>query len=145
MRALGLDIGEKTIGVAVTDELGITAHGVTVIRRKGGLHDLEALARVARETGADRLVYGYPLQEDGQEGPSARRARIFAEKAGAHLGLPIEPHDESHSTVAAEAALLEADVSRKKRKQVIDQVAAVVILRDWLACREATRPEEDET
>ena len=144
MRALGLDIGEKTIGVAVTDDLGITAHGLGVIRRKGGLHDLEALARFAREVEADRLVYGWPLQEDGEEGKSARRSRIFAEKAGAHLGLPIEPHDESHSTVEAERALIEGGVSRKKRKKVIDQVAAVVILRDWLASRNETSSGEDE-
>jgi len=140
MRVLALDIGTKTIGLAVTDPLGITAQGVGVIRRKGGMADLEALARFVRELEVERLVYGMPWQADGGEGASARRARIFAEKAGAHLGLPIEAQDESHSTVEAEEALIEGGMSRKKRKKVIDQVAAVVILRRWLAAHHESDP-----
>jgi len=132
MRVIGLDIGSKTIGVAISDHLGLAAHGVSVIRRKGGQADLDALGKIVLELEVERIVYGLPLQSDGSEGDSARRARIFAEQASAFLGLPIEAQDESHSTVIATAALIQGGVSRKKRKGVVDQVAAVVILQNWL-------------
>lgn len=132
MRVLCLDIGEKTIGVAVSDGLGITAQGVTVIRRVGGEPDFEAVAKIAREYEAERIVYGLPINMDGTEGESAHKVRSLAGRIGAHTGLQMEPMDERLTTVTAQRVLIEGGVSRKKRKLVIDKVAAQVILQAWL-------------
>lgn len=132
MRALGLDVGTKTIGVAVSDGLGLTAQAVTTIRRTNLKADLAALAELAREHEASSLVVGLPLNMDGSEGPRAEASRKFADSATQALGLPAEFWDERLSTVAAERTLLEADLSRARRRQVIDQVAAQFILQGWL-------------
>jgi putative Holliday junction resolvase len=132
MRTLGLDVGTKTIGVAVSDGLGLTAQAVTTIRRTNIKADLAALAALAREHEASRMVVGLPLNMDGSEGPRAEASRKFAEVAGQTLDMPVEFWDERLSTVAAERTLLEADLSRAKRRQVIDQVAAQFILQGWL-------------
>lgn len=132
MRALGLDVGDKTIGVAVTDELGWTAQPVTTIRRKNLQVDLDALASIATEKEADRFVIGLPLNMDDTEGPRAEKTRRFAAAVEARFGLPIVLWDERLSTWEAERVLLEANMKRQKRREVIDTVAAVVILRSWL-------------
>ncbi len=131
MRAIGLDFGEKTIGVAVSDPLGIIAQGVKTIRRKSWQVDLEKLHKIIEEYEAERLVVGLPRNMDGSYGPSAEKVQVFMEKLKI-FNLPIEPEDERLTTVMAERALLEGDVSRKKRKQVIDQVAAALILQGYL-------------
>src|SRR5207247_1428863 len=115
MRIAALDVGEARIGVAVADELGITAQGVGVIRRVGGRRDLEALAALLAPYTPARLVVGLPLDMRGTEGPAAARVRAFAERVAAHLALPLEFWDERLTTVAAERVLLEADVSRRRR------------------------------
>jgi putative pre-16S rRNA nuclease len=135
MRVAALDVGEARIGVAVSDELGITAQGIGVVRRVGGRRDLEALRELLAPYAPERLVVGLPLSMSGAEGPAAVKVRAFAELAAAHLGLPLEFQDERLTTVAAERALLEADVSRRRRKDVIDKVAASLILQGWLARR----------
>jgi putative Holliday junction resolvase len=135
MRIAALDVGEARIGVAVSDELGITAQGVGVVRRVGGQRDLDALADLLSSYAPGRLVVGLPLSLDGREGPQAVKVRAFAEKAAAHLRLPLEFWDERFTTAAAERALLEADVSRRRRRGVIDQVAASLILQGYLAAR----------
>jgi putative Holliday junction resolvase len=140
MRTLGLDVGTKTIGVAVSDGLGLTAQAVTTIRRTNLRADLAALSELAREHEATRLVVGLPLNMDGSEGPRAEASRKFADDAGQALSLPVEFWDERLSTVAAERTLLEADLSRARRRQVIDQVAAQFILQGWL---DAQRPAAD--
>jgi putative holliday junction resolvase len=131
-RVVGLDLGSRRIGVAVSDGLGLSAQPHGTISRHGGLRDLEAVARVVREVGADRVVLGLPLDPEGQEADAARRARAFGERLGLHLGLPVELIDESYSTVEAEQVLLAADVSRARRRMVIDKLAASVILQRWL-------------
>jgi putative Holliday junction resolvase len=133
MRIAALDVGEARVGVAVSDELGITAQGVGVVRRVGGRRDLEAIAEVLRPYAPDRLVVGLPLSMSGAEGPQAARVRAFATDVATHLGLPLEFWDERLTTVAAERILLEADVSRRRRREVIDKVAATLILQGYLA------------
>jgi putative Holliday junction resolvase len=132
MRALGLDLGTKTIGVAVSDELGMTAQGITTIERRGPRKDLEALQVIVTEYGADRFVLGLPLNMDGSEGPRAETTRKFGDALEAAIKLPVIYQDERLTTVSATRVLLEADMSRQKRKAVIDQVAASFILQAWL-------------
>jgi putative Holliday junction resolvase len=139
MRTFGLDVGTKTIGVAVSDALGLTAQSVTTIRRTSLKADLAALGELAREHEVTRVVIGLPLNMDGSEGPRAEASRKFAEAVTATLGLEAEFWDERLSTVAAQRTLLEADLSRAKRKQVIDQAAAQFILQGWM---DAHRPAE---
>jgi putative holliday junction resolvase len=134
-RVLGIDLGSRRIGVAVSDGLGLTAQPRTTIARHGGVRDLDAIAAAAKEASADRIVLGLPLDPEGLEGPAAQRARVFAEKLRAAVGLPVELIDESFSTVEAEQVLLAADVSRAKRKQVVDKMAAAIILQRWLDSR----------
>jgi putative Holliday junction resolvase len=133
-RVLGLDVGSRTIGVAVTDELGVAAHPVTTLQRKGTEPDVKAVLDLAREYGAERAVVGMPYDEEGQEGPRAKRVRVFLEALAA-AGLQVEPWDERFTTIEAEELLLEADLSRKKRKKVIDRLAARIILQNWLESR----------
>ncbi len=134
---MGLDVGTKTIGVAVSDGLGLTAQGVTTVRRTSLKADLAALTALVREHEVERVVIGLPLNMDGSEGPRAEASRKFADTVGQALGLPVEFWDERLSTVAATRTLLEADVSRARRREVIDQVAAQFILQGWL---DAHRP-----
>jgi putative Holliday junction resolvase len=131
VRVLGLDVGSKTIGVAVTDELGVAAHSVETLQRRGTVKDVAQVLALAKKLGADRAVVGIPCEADGSEGHRASRVRVLAD-ALATAGLAIETWDESYSTVEAESVLLEADLSRKKRKGVIDRLAAQVILQGWL-------------
>ena len=132
MRALGLDLGTKTIGLAVSDELGITAQGLPTLARRGPRKDLESLAERVTEYTIDRFVIGLPLNMDGSEGPRAEFTRKFGDALEAHTKLPVIYQDERLTTVAAHRALSEMDASKKKRKAVIDQVAAVLILQAWL-------------
>ena len=132
MRIAALDVGEARIGIAVSDELGLTAQGVGVVQRRGGRHDLEALAERLAPYQPERLVVGLPLNMNGTEGPQAEKVRAFATRAAEHLGLPLEFSDERLTTVAAERALLEADVSRRRRRDLVDQVAATLILQTYL-------------
>lgn len=133
MRTAALDVGDVRIGVAVSDELGLTAQGIGVVRRKGGRHDLDALAAMLGPYAPARLVVGLPLNMNGSEGPAAKKVRAFAAEAAAHLGVPLEFWDERLTTVAAERVLLEADLSRRRRREVVDQVAASLILQGYLA------------
>ncbi len=145
MRALGLDYGTKTIGVAVSDGLGLTAQTVTTIRRTNLKADLAALGELVREYEAERFVVGLPLNMDGTEGPRAEATRRFVDALTQTLGLPVELWDERLSTVAAQRTLLEADLSRAKRREVIDQMAAQFILQGWLDARQlAPRPSLDD-
>jgi len=138
MRAIGLDYGEKTIGVSVSDPLGMIAQGVKTIRRKSWQADLGELRKIIEEYEAERLVVGLPRNMDGTFGPSAEKVRIFIEKLKI-FRLPIDTEDERLTTVMAERALLEVDVSRKRRKEVIDQVAAALILQGYLDRRSRER------
>jgi putative holliday junction resolvase len=136
MRTLGLDVGTKTIGVAVSDGLGFTAQGVTTVRRTNLKEDLAALRALVQTHEAVRFVVGLPLNMNGSEGPRAEASRKFAAQLESALGLPVEFWDERLSTMAATRTLLEADVSRAKRREVIDQMAAQFILQGWLDARQ---------
>ncbi|NBD11489.1 MULTISPECIES: Holliday junction resolvase RuvX [Corallococcus] len=140
MRTFGLDYGTKTIGVAVSDGLGLTAQTVTTVRRASLKADLAELSRLVKEHEVTRFVLGLPLNMNGSEGPRAEATRKFAEVLESALGLPVELWDERLSTVAAQRTLLEADVRREKRREVIDQLAAQFILQGWL---DAHRPADD--
>ena len=135
MRAFGLDVGTKTVGVAMSDPLGLTAQALTTLRRTGLRADLAALRRLAQTHGVTRAVVGLPLNMDGSEGPSAARSRAFGEALATALELPVDFWDERLTTVAAERALREGDVPARKRRQVVDQVAAALILQGWLDAR----------
>lgn len=131
--ALGLDVGTKTIGVARTDSLGWMAHPVTTLSRKGVRQDVERLVPLVEAHGAGILVVGLPYELDGTEERSARLARQVGDALAERTGLNVRYVDERFSSVEAERRLIEAGVSRKKRKQVIDQMAAVIILETWLS------------
>lgn len=131
-RVIGIDLGSRRIGVAVSDELGLTAQPRATIERRGGVRDLDAIAAVVREYAAERVVLGLPVDPEGNEGKAAKSARVFAERLRVALGLPVDLVDESFSTVEAEEILLAADLSRAKRKKVIDRLAAAVILQRWI-------------
>lgn len=132
MRIMGLDIGSKTIGVAISDPLGLTAQGLTTIRRRNRADDLATLQELARQYNVTQVVVGLPRNMNGSYGPQAELVRQFAAKIEKALGLPLHFYDERLTTVAAGKALLEADVSRKNRRKVIDQVAATIILQGFL-------------
>jgi len=143
MRIMGLDVGTKTIGVAVSDELGLTAQGVGTIRRSTAREDLVELKRIAAEQDVHRIVVGLPLNMSGSEGPAADAARKLGERIAHVLGLPVEYWDERLTTVSAERVLLEANVSRQKRRAVIDQVAASIILQSYLDAHPRRRDQRD--
>ncbi|MDF3853176.1 Holliday junction resolvase RuvX [Paracoccus sp. P2] len=128
----GLDLGTKTIGVAVSDGLRGVASPLTVIRRTKFTADAQALLQIAAERALVGLVLGLPRNMDGSEGPRAQSTRAFARNLERLTPLPITFWDERLSTVAAERALLEGDTSRKRRAEVIDQVAAGYILQGAL-------------
>lgn len=128
----GLDLGTKTIGVAVSDSLRQIASPITVIRRQKFTLDAADLLQIATDRALTGLVLGLPRNMDGSEGPRAQSTRAFARNLSRLTDLPIGYWDERLSTVAAERALLEADTSRKRRAEVIDQVAAGYILQGAL-------------
>src|SRR5262249_33700598 len=131
-RVIAIDLGTRRIGVAVTDGLGLTAQPLATIPRRGGQRDLDAIGALAGAHGAERLVLGLPLDPEGERGRAAKSAEAFAERLRGAVAVPVELVDESFSTVEAEEVLLEADVSRARRREVVDKMAAAVILRRWL-------------
>jgi putative Holliday junction resolvase len=136
-RVVGIDLGSRRIGVALSDGLGLTAQPLATISRHGGVRDLQAIAEVVARNDAGLVVLGLPLDPEGNEGAAARSARAFAERLRAALPVPVEMIDESFSTVEAEEVLLAADLSRARRKQVVDRLAAAVILQRWLDQKKA--------
>jgi putative Holliday junction resolvase len=132
MRVLALDTGEKRIGVAVSDPLGIIAQGVTVISRKDIDSDMNAIKKIADEYKADSVVVGMPVNMDGTRGRSAEKVTEFVEILKSRLTIPVNTYDERLSTKESEKFLISADVSRKKRKSVIDKMAAQLILESYL-------------
>ena len=135
MRLLGLDMGTRRIGVALSDELGWTAQALTVITRKGEAKDLEAIERLAREHEVQGVVVGLPLNMDGTDGRLVGMVRRFAELLGQRLKLPVHLWDERLSTWEAEGILKEARIKPSKRKEVVDKLAAAIILKSFLDSR----------
>jgi putative Holliday junction resolvase len=132
MRIIGLDYGDKTIGVAVSDGLGLTAQGITTIIRRNIARDMEELKAYIEEYEVEEIVLGLPKNMDGTMGPRAEKTMAFAEKLRRELGLPVELYDERLTTALVTKALIEGDVSRAKRKKVVDMLAAQVILQGYL-------------
>jgi putative Holliday junction resolvase len=137
MKIMAIDVGEKTIGVAVSDPLAVTAQGITTLERVGVRKDAGAVIALAEAHGCDRIVIGLPLKLDGTNSAQTDKVTAFKtmlENKLRGIGSKIELtfHDERFTTVIAERALIEADLSRKKRKSVIDKQAAVVILQSYL-------------
>jgi len=131
-RIMGLDIGDNTIGVAVSDLMGMTAQGVTTIRRESKKKDIEAIKNVIKEHNVNMIVSGLPKNMNGTVGPQAEKVKKFCELIREETGLEIDFWDERLTTVSAEKMLISGDVSRKNRKKVIDKLAAVLILQGYL-------------
>ena len=129
---IGLDLGTKTIGVAVSDTILSVATPIKTIRRKKFSIDAELLLEVMSNKSCCGVIIGLPKNMDGSEGPRAQSTRAFARNFSVKTNLPITYWDERLSTVAAEKALLEADITRKRRAEVIDHVAAAYILQGFL-------------
>lgn len=137
-RKIALDVGDKTIGVAVSDALGMTAQGITTIERVGIKKDTTKVVDYVREYDCDTVVVGLPKKLDGTDSPQTEKVREFRERLANKMrsqglgDVAIEYYDERLTTVMAEKVLIEADVSRRKRKDVIDKQAAVLILQGYL-------------
>ena len=136
MRILCLDVGEKNIGVAVSDPLGLTAQGLEVIKRQSLSKDLQKIRQLLKDYNVEEIVLGLPRNMNGTIGEKAREILRFKEKLEEAAGIAVTLWDERLTTVAAQRALLEADVSRKGRKKVIDKLAAVFILESYLRYRQ---------
>ena len=134
-RILALDVGSRTIGLAVTDPLGYTAQGLLTIRRKNKRTDLAALARGHRQIRCGGTGGGLPLRMSGAEGRQSERMREFVAVLEQHFDLPIHLWDERLTSVEANRVLRETDMSIKKRAAVVDQLAAVLILQNWMEAR----------
>lgn len=132
---LGLDVGSRTIGVAVSDPLGITAQGLETIRRRNKRSDLSALHHIIRDYHVCEIVVGYPLRMHGGEGTQAARVAEFAEELRKRFELPVHLRDERLTTVQANRVLREAELSIQKRAQAVDRLAAVLILQSYLDSR----------
>lgn len=132
MRIMALDVGSRTIGIACSDALLMTAQGIETIRRTSLENDFNRLRELISEYEVHELVVGMPKNMNGTKGERAEKTEEFVEKMKAVIDLPVTFWDERLSTVMAERQLIVADVSRKKRKGVIDKMAAVVILQGYL-------------
>lgn len=131
-RIMGLDVGDKTIGVAVSDLMGLTAQGVKTIKRVGKKKDIEALKEIIKERQVNKIVSGLPKNMNGTLGPQGEKVIKFCQLLEEETGIKIEYWDERLSTVAAERTLIQGNVRRENRKGVIDMVAAVIILQGYL-------------
>ncbi len=131
-RLMGLDLGTKTIGVAVSDVSRTIATARTTLRRTKLTRDIEALRALVADEGIGGIVVGLPVNMDGSEGPRAQSTRDTAARLAEALAIPVAFWDERWSTVAAERAMLDADLSRRKRARKVDQVAAAYILQGAL-------------
>ena len=141
MRTMGLDIGSRTIGVAISDELGITAQGLKTLKRKSMEEDLREIATIIRQFEIGRIVLGLPKKMDGTLGTQAEVVLNWMRFLMEKIHVPVDTWDERLSTVGASKILLEADLSRRKRKKVIDKLAAVLILQGYL---DQNRKKDDE-
>lgn len=136
-RILGLDVGSKTIGLAVSDPLGITAQGLQTIRRQNKRLDFGQLEKLIREYEVAEIVVGYPLRMSGAEGTQAERMQLFAEELRRRFKLPVHLSDERLTSAQANRVLRDSEMSIKRRGEVVDRMAAVLILQNWMDTRAA--------
>jgi putative Holliday junction resolvase len=139
MRVLGLDVGDRRIGVAMSDPIGLTAQPLATIDRADGHDGLEAIRALVERHGVARIIVGLPLTMRGEPGPQAKKVIAFADRLRQRLSLPVELLDERLTTLQGARSLLETGASSRKRRAVIDQVAAQLILQQFL---DAQRPPE---
>jgi len=132
LRILGLDVGQKTIGVAISDPLGFTAQGLTTIRRTKKEQDIQEIKKFCDEYDVKVIVIGLPKNMNGTIGPSGEITMSFGKLIEEELKVEIKFWDERLTTVAAHKAMLEADLSRSKRKKIVDKVASTYILQGYL-------------
>ena len=136
MRILGLDFGSKTVGVAISDELLLTAQGVEIVRRKAPGKLRQTLARIeeiiAQYGGVDRIVLGYPKNMNNTEGERCERTKEFAEMLTKRTGLEVVLWDERLTTVAADRSMMETGIRREHRREFVDEIAAIFILQGYL-------------
>lgn len=131
-RVLALDLGSRRIGLAISGPLHITAQPLTTLEASGPRRAIEEIGRIVRERGVERVIVGLPLLLNGSRGVEARKAERFAAELGRALDLPVETWDERLTSVQAERVLLAADVSRKRRKEVLDAMSAQILLQSYL-------------
>jgi len=139
MRILALDLGRRRIGLAINDELGITAQGLETLQRKNNRTDLAALSRIVRERNVDRILIGDPLHMSGNSGVQSELAHQFADMLARHTGLDVKLWDERLTTVEASRVLRSSGIGIEKRARAVDQLSAVILLQsyiDFLAIRE---------
>ena len=138
MRILGLDFGSKTVGVAVSDELLLTAQGVEIIRRKAPAKLRQTLARIEElvaQYGVERIVLGYPKNMDNSEGERCEKTKEFKEMLEKRCHIPVVLWDERLTTVAADRSMMEAGLGHYERKEYVDEIAAVFILQGYMAAK----------
>jgi putative Holliday junction resolvase len=143
-RILGLDIGDRRIGVAVTDEIGVTAQPVGTIDRSKTSAYLKEIIEIAKQYDAACIVAGLPKRLDGSSSPQTDKVERFLTELKAQTDIPIQTWDERLTTATAEAALIEANVRRKPRRKVIDSLAAQIMLQHYLDCNRPQRTDDDE-
>jgi putative holliday junction resolvase len=134
MRTMGLDVGSKTVGIALSDELGWTAQGLETLKinEEENVFGFDELGKIIKEYEVGKVVVGLPKNMNGTIGPRGEASQFYARELEERFGVPVILWDERLTTVAAERVLLEADLSRKKRKKVIDKMAAMMILQGYL-------------
>jgi len=131
-RVLGLDVGSKRIGIAVSDPLGITAQGLETLQRQNKRLDFEKLEKLARDYSVTEVVVGFPLRMSGAEGVQAEKMHRFADELRERLQIPVHLWDERLTSAEANRLLRETEMSIQRRAQVVDQMAAVLILQSWM-------------
>ncbi len=141
-RILGLDVGDVRIGVAVSDGLGLTAQPISTLVRQGTEKDLESIRRLLTEYETEEIVVGLPVNMDGSSGPQAQKTREFADLLVTRLAAKVTFWDERLTSAQANKALLEGGMRRERRKQVIDQIAAVLILQSYLDAHEQAKSDD---
>jgi putative pre-16S rRNA nuclease len=134
-RVLGLDVGSKTIGMAVSDPLGITAQGLQTYRRQNKRRDLEALRTVIQDYQVAEIVVGYPLRMSGATGTQSEKMAVFAEELRKKFQIPVHLWDERLTSAEANRVLRDSEMSIQRRGEVVDRLAAVLILQSWMEAR----------
>jgi putative Holliday junction resolvase len=132
MRILALDVGEKNIGLAISDELGYIAQGFASLKHESKDKSFHTIANIAKEQSVKEIVVGMPINLDGSLGKKAKEVAIFVEELKKKINIPIKIWDERFSSLQAEKVMLEADMSRKKRKRNVDKLAAQLVLQSYL-------------
>ncbi len=143
MRFMALDVGDKRIGIALSDASGLIASPKDTLYRKGLDRDIDQIVSMANSEEADEILVGMPISMDGTEGPQARKVAKFIQVLSERVEIPVVPWDERLTTVAANRVLIEGNVSRKRRRHLVDKVAAAYILQSYLDYRDQKQAAEE--